>query len=106
MNNRTAVESRATASREEVIVNVLEERANGEIKNAIIHFADEFQFKDYGIGLEFHDKKSLDELFEKTRVRLQSSSRSSPSIAVEVSSLSLLRNARNGRLIRWIPTLL
>jgi ketosteroid isomerase-like protein len=46
---------------------VLEGRANGQIDDAIADFAEEFQFKDYGIGLEFQDKKGLAEFFRKTR---------------------------------------
>jgi hypothetical protein len=67
MNTQTAVESTATSSQEQVMLNVLEGRTNGRIDDATADFADRFQFKDYGIGLEFHDKKSLDEFFEKTR---------------------------------------
>ena len=66
MNNQTAVEPTATSSQEQVMRNVLEGRANGQINDATADFADEFQFKDYGIGLEFHDKKSLTEFFQKT----------------------------------------
>ena len=47
--------------------NVLEGRANDQIDDATTDFDDEFRFKDYGIGLEFHDKKGLAEFFRKTR---------------------------------------
>ena len=67
MNNQTAVESSATSSQEQVIRNVLQARANGQIDDATTDFADEFRFKDYGIGLEFHEKKGLAEFFQKTR---------------------------------------
>ena len=66
MNNQTAVDSTAT-SPERVIRNVLEGRANGQIGDTTADFADQFQYKDYGIDLEFHDKKSLAEFFRKTR---------------------------------------
>ena len=39
----------------------------GQIEDAIASFADEFRFKDHGIGLKFRDKKSLAEFFQKTR---------------------------------------
>lgn len=52
MNNLTAVDS-TTLSQEQVIVDVLKWRPNGRISDATAYFADEFQFKDYGIGLEF-----------------------------------------------------
>ena len=67
MNTQTAVESTATSSQEQVMLNVLEGRTNGRIDDATADFADEFRFKDYGIGLEFHDKNSLAEFFQKTR---------------------------------------
>lgn len=65
MNNQTTVEPTATSSPEQVIRNVLEGRANGQINDATADFAEAFQYKDYGIGLEFHDKKSLAEFFSK-----------------------------------------
>lgn len=67
MKNQTAVEPTTTSSQEQVIRNVLEGRANGQIDDATADFAEAFQYKDYGIGLEFHDKKSLGEFFRKTR---------------------------------------
>lgn len=67
MNSQTAVESTATSSQEQAIRNVLEGRANDQIDDATIDFANEFRFKDHGIGLEFHDKKGLAEFFRKTR---------------------------------------
>lgn len=67
MNNQTAVEPTAILSPEQVIRNVLEGRANGQINDATADFAEAFQYKDYGIGLEFHDKKSLAGFFSKTR---------------------------------------
>lgn len=66
MNSQTAVESIATASQEQVLVNALEGRVKG-INDATADFTGEFRFKDYGIGLEFHDKKGLAEFFQKTR---------------------------------------
>lgn len=59
MTSPTAIKSKATPSQEQVILNTLERRANGQINDALNYFAEEFRFKDYGIGLEFHDKKSL-----------------------------------------------
>ena len=67
MKNQTAVESTATSSQEQLIRNVLEGRTNGQINDATADFPDEFRFNDYGIGLEFRDKKSLAEFFLKTR---------------------------------------
>jgi hypothetical protein len=40
---------------------------NGKIGDAIACFAEEFRFKDHGMGLEFKDKERLTEFFQKTR---------------------------------------
>lgn len=57
---------KAVAS-EEVLLTVLSYLKNGKIEKALTSFAEEFRFKDHGIGLEFADKKKLAEFFEKTR---------------------------------------
>jgi steroid delta-isomerase-like uncharacterized protein len=46
---------------------VLTHLNNGNIDQAIARFAEEFTFKDRGIGLEFKDKERLAEFFQKTR---------------------------------------
>jgi hypothetical protein len=51
---------------EEVVLTVLTHLENGEIDDAIAPFAEEFTFKDRGIGLEFKDKGRLAEFFGKT----------------------------------------
>ena len=55
-----------TAS-EEVVLNALTSLKNGKIENVIVCFAEEFRFKDHGLGLEFNDKDRLAEFFRKTR---------------------------------------
>jgi len=55
-----------TAS-EEVVLTVLSQLNNGKVEEAVAGFAEEFRFKDHGLGLEFTDKKRLAEFFEKTR---------------------------------------
>ena len=55
------------AAPEGVVLTVLTHLRNGEIDGAIARFAEEFAFKDYGIGLEFKDKKRLFEFFRKTQ---------------------------------------
>jgi steroid delta-isomerase-like uncharacterized protein len=52
---------------EGVVVTVLEHLNNGKIDDAIDYFAEEFSFKDHGIGLEFKDKERLAEFFRKAR---------------------------------------
>ena len=57
----------ATAASEEIVLTVLSHLKNGKIENALAGFAEEFRFKDHGIGLEFKDKQRLAEFFYKTR---------------------------------------
>ena len=57
---------KAVAS-EGVVLTVLSYLKDGKIEKALANFAEEFRFKDHGIGLEFADKKRLAEFFEKTR---------------------------------------
>ena len=56
-----------TAASEEVVLSVLTHLENGKIDHAIALFAEEFRFKDHGIGLEFKDKECLAEFFRKNR---------------------------------------
>jgi steroid delta-isomerase-like uncharacterized protein len=49
------------------VLTVLTHLKNGKIEDAITRFADEFRFKDHGIGLEFNGKDRLAEFFHKTR---------------------------------------
>ena len=55
------------AIQSEVALTVLMHRTEGKIKDAIACFAEEFRFKDHGIELEFKDKGSLTEFFQKVR---------------------------------------
>jgi hypothetical protein len=50
-----------------VVVAVLTRLKRGKIEDAIARFAEEFRFKDHGIGLEFKDKERLGEFFQKAR---------------------------------------
>ena len=52
---------------EGVVLRVLANLKNGRIEDALVDFAEEFRFKDHGIGLEFKDKQRLAEFFYKTR---------------------------------------
>jgi len=51
---------------ESVVLTALTYLKNGKIGDAIACFAEEFTFKDHGIGLEFKDKDRLGEFFHKT----------------------------------------
>ena len=57
----------ATAASEEIVLTVLSHLKNGKIEEALAGFAQEFRFKDHGIGLEFKDKERLAEFFNKIR---------------------------------------
>jgi steroid delta-isomerase-like uncharacterized protein len=57
----------AQSASEGVVLTVLSQLKNGKIEEALTGFAEEFQFKDHGIGLEFKDKERLAEFFYKTR---------------------------------------
>ena len=56
-----------TAKQSEVVLTVLMHLRNGKIKDATACFAENFQFNDRGIRLEFKDRERLAEFFEKTR---------------------------------------
>ena len=56
-----------TATQRELVLAVLTRLQKGEINEAIACFAESFQFNDWGIGLEFSDKRRLAEFFQKTR---------------------------------------
>ena len=58
--------------RGELILSVLRDLRNCHIEDATAYFADEFRFKDHGIGLEFKAKQRLTEFFQKTREFTQS----------------------------------
>ena len=55
------------AAQEEVVCTVLMHLKNGKISDATACFAEKFEFKDRGIGLEFKNRERLAEFFQKTR---------------------------------------
>jgi steroid delta-isomerase-like uncharacterized protein len=55
------------ATLEGMVSTVLTHLNNGEVDDAVTRFAEEFRFKDHGIGLEFKDKEHLREFFQKIR---------------------------------------
>jgi len=57
----------AKSDSEGVVLTVLSQLKNGKIEEALADFAEQFRFKDHGIGLEFKDKERLGEFFHKTR---------------------------------------
>jgi len=69
MQNNTAVGETLIpkSASEGVVLTVLSQLKNGKIEEALAGFAEKFQFKDHGIGLEFKEKGRLAEFFYKTR---------------------------------------
>jgi len=55
------------AASEGVVLAVLTHLKHGKIDDAIARFAEEFRFKDHGIGLQFKHKERLAEFFKKAR---------------------------------------
>ena len=55
------------AAAEEVVLSVMTHLKNGKIEDALAGFAEEFRFKDHGIGLQFKEKERLAEFLHKTR---------------------------------------
>ena len=72
------------AASEQVVLPVLKRLNHGNIDDAIACFAEEFTFKDRGIGLEFKDKALLTEFFQKTREYFPDSSLQVDSILVSL----------------------
>ena len=102
-----------TATSEQVVLPVLTRLDNGNIDDAIARFAEEFTFKDRGIGLEFKDKGRLTEFFQKTREYFPDSSLQVDSILMSldhvVSEWTLHTSVTEpfyGALSRKVPILL
>src|SRR6516225_11807644 len=57
----------ATAAPEKIVLAVISHLKKAEIDDALALFADQFSFKDHGIGLEFNAKDRLAEFFQKAR---------------------------------------
>jgi steroid delta-isomerase-like uncharacterized protein len=67
LSSQIAVELEPASLQEQVAVNVLKARTNGQIDDAIAGVAEKFLFKEYGLGLEFNDRNGLTEFFQKAR---------------------------------------
>ena len=57
----------ATAATDKIVLAVISHLNEGNIEDAAAMFADQFSFKDHGIGLEFNAKDRLAEFFRKAR---------------------------------------
>jgi steroid delta-isomerase-like uncharacterized protein len=67
MKGRLEMSEIGMAASEEVVLSVVTHLKNGKIEDALAGFAEEFRFKDHGIGLEFKEKERLAEFLHKTR---------------------------------------
>ena len=65
-----------------VVWTVLMQLKNGKISDATACFAEKFEFKNRGIGLEFKNRERLAEFFQKTRELYPHSSRQTDTIFV------------------------
>ena len=70
------------AAQREVVCTVLMHLENGKISNATACFAEKFEFKDRGIGLDFKNRERLAEFFQKTRELYPDSSLQTDTILV------------------------
>jgi steroid delta-isomerase-like uncharacterized protein len=70
------------AMQSEVALTMLMHVRNGKIKDATACFAENFQFNDRGIGLEFKDRERLAEFFQKARELYRDSSLHTATILV------------------------
>jgi steroid delta-isomerase-like uncharacterized protein len=57
----------ATTASDKIVLAVISHLNKGKIDDALALFADQFSFKDHGIGLEFNEKDRLAEFFRKAR---------------------------------------
>ena len=57
----------AIVASEGMVLTTLKHLKNGQIGAAVACFAEKFEFKDRGIGLEFNNRERLAEFFQKTR---------------------------------------
>ena len=57
----------ATAASDKIVLVVISHLNEGNIEDAVALFAEQFSFKDHGIGLEFEAKDRLAEFFRKAR---------------------------------------
>jgi hypothetical protein len=64
------------------VLTALTHLKTGKIGEAIDCFAEDFRFKDHGIGLEFSEKKRLAKFFKKARTLYPDSSRQTEAIFV------------------------
>jgi steroid delta-isomerase-like uncharacterized protein len=98
------------AAQGEVVCTVLMHLENGKIRNATACFAEKFEFKDRGIGLEFKNRERLAEFFQKTRELYPDSSLQTDTILVsgehvitEWTLKTTITEPFYGRLSRKVP---
>src|SRR5262245_15310166 len=90
----------ATAALEKMVLAVISHLNKGEIDDALALFADQFNFKDQGTGLQFNAKDRLAEFFRKAPNSTRVSSFVSGQHALTESTLQA-ENAAIGLNTRW-----
>src|ERR1700730_2052442 len=101
------------AAQRGMVLTVLMHLKNGKINDATACFAEKFEFKDRGIGLEFKDRERLAEFFQKSRELYPDSSLQTDTIFVsgdhvitEWTLETTLTEPFYGGLSRKVPILL
>jgi steroid delta-isomerase-like uncharacterized protein len=105
----TEISAEMTAS-EAVVLTAVTNLNDGKINETIASFAEEFTFKDHGIGLDFNDKVRLAEFFQKTRelypdsfVQVDTTFSSGDCVFVEWTLRATLTEPFFGGLSRRVP---
>jgi steroid delta-isomerase-like uncharacterized protein len=105
----TEISAEMTAS-EAVVLTAVTNLNDGKINETIASFAEEFTFKDHGIGLDFNDKVRLAEFFQKMRelypdsfVRVDTTVSSGDWVFVEWTLRATLTEPFFGGLSRRVP---
>ena len=105
----TEISAEMTAS-EAVVLTAVTNLNDGKISETIASFAEEFTFKDHGIGLDFNDKVRLAEFFQKMRelypdsfVRVDTTVSSGDWVFVEWTLRATLTEPFFGGLSRRVP---
>ena len=104
---------RTTAVEHEPVSAVLTHLKEGEITDAIAYFAEDFQFRDWGLGVEFKNPRRLAEFFRKARelypdssLQTQSMIACSGQVIIEWTVRTTFSEPLYGGLSREVPVVL
>jgi ketosteroid isomerase-like protein len=96
----TKLQTEVTVQRD-VVLAVLEHLKRGEIEDATACFAETFQFRDRGIGVELADRERLVEFFQKSRELYPESSLHVDDILVSGNRVVMEWTLRTGTAPFW-----